>query len=182
MPVLLEAAANLQSVSDAVAASGKPTTEVVIRAITRSAATIELFEGRVAMALEKVYGVHTDYKAAFKADQLIPQLQAFRELALSGQSDSATLTQKGTEVIEGLSSLQIKMIDRLDELLQVRVDGLARQRTLTMTVVSIALLLGSYLFYAFYLVTQGGLNEVERHLVAMTSGDLTSQSKPMGQR
>ncbi len=39
---------------------------------------------------------------------------------------------------------------------------------------------GGYLFYAFFLVTQGGLNEVKRHLKAMSVGDLTTSPNPWG--
>ncbi len=184
MPVLVEGAARLRSVSVAVAASGKPASEAEQRVLVKSAVTTELFEGRVAMALEKVYGVHADYKAEYKAeykaDDLLPALHSFRDMAISGKGDSATLIKKGIGVVDGLSALQGKMIDRLDELLQARVAGMKNQRLLMMTVVFLAVFLGAYLFYSFYLVTQGGLNEVKRHLVAMTGGDLTTHPNPLG--
>ena len=43
-----------------------------------------------------------------------------------------------------------------------------------------ALLIAAYLFLCFYRVMDGGLNEVERHLVAMTAGDLTTSPHPWG--
>ena len=180
MPVLVEGAAKLRGVSASVAASGKAASEAEQRVIVTSAVTTELFEGRVAMALEKVYGVHADYKADFKADDLLPALHSFRDTAVSGKGDSATLIKKGSAVVDGLSALQDKMLDRLDALLKARVDGMKSQRLLMMTVVSLALVLGAYLFYSFFLVTQGGLNEVKRHLVAMTGGDLTTHPNPWG--
>jgi len=180
VPVLVEGAAKLRGVSAAVATSGKAAGDAEQRVIVTSAVTTELFEGRVATALEKVYSLHAGYKADFKADDLLPALHSFRDMAVSGKGDSATLIKKGTAVVDGLSALQGKMIDRLDELLQARVDGMKSQRLLTMTAVSLALLLGAYLFYSFYLVTQGGLNEVKRHLVAMTGGDLTTHPNPWG--
>jgi methyl-accepting chemotaxis protein len=39
---------------------------------------------------------------------------------------------------------------------------------------------GGYLFWCFYLVMRGGLKEVERHLRAMTAGDLTTRPEPWG--
>jgi methyl-accepting chemotaxis protein len=180
VPVLAEAAAKLRGVSAAVAASGKPASDEARQAIVRSSVTTELFEGRVGAALDKIYGVHADYKTDFKADDLLPQLQAFRELALGGKAESGSLVTRGSAVVDGLTGLQGKMIERLDELLKARVDGLERQRNLTLAAVSMALLLGAYLFYSFYLVTQGGLNEVKRHLIAMTGGDLTTSPNPWG--
>ncbi|HEY0819046.1 MAG TPA: methyl-accepting chemotaxis protein, partial [Rhizobacter sp.] len=46
--------------------------------------------------------------------------------------------------------------------------------------VALALAAGAYLFYSFFLVTQGGLREVQKHLEAMTSGDLTTHPQPWG--
>jgi methyl-accepting chemotaxis protein len=180
VPVLVEGAARLRGASTAVAASGKPASEEMQRIITVSAVTTELFEGRVTTALDKVYGVHADYKADFKADDLVPHLRSFRDIAQSAKADAATLISKGTQVVDGLSGLQVKMIERLDVLLQARIDGMVRERNITLAVVSAALLLGGYLFFAFFLVTQGGLAEVKRHLVAMTDGDLTTRPNPWG--
>jgi methyl-accepting chemotaxis protein len=42
-------------------------------------------------------------------------------------------------------------------------------------------LLGGYAFHCFYLVMMGGLRETERHLRAMTDGDLTTSPRPWGQ-
>jgi methyl-accepting chemotaxis protein len=150
------------------------------RTITTAAAITDLFETRVDAALAKVYGGHTDYKADFKADELVPQMRAFRELALGGKADSDSLIKAGNSVVDGFSDLQGKMIERLDELLKARVDGLTHQRTLTAVSVALSVLLGGYLFYSFYLVTHGGLNEIKRHLVAMTGGDLTTSPNPWG--
>jgi methyl-accepting chemotaxis protein len=180
LPVLIEAAAKLRGASSAVAATGQPASADMQRVITAAAAITDLLEGRVTGALGKVYGVHPEYKADFKADELAPQLRAFRELALGGKADSATLVKNGSVVVDGFGGVQGKMIERLDALLAARVDGMVRQRLVTVLAVSISLLLGGYLFYSFYLVTHGGLNEIKRHLVAMTGGDLTTIPSPRG--
>jgi len=180
LPTLVEAAAKLRGVSAAVAASGKPASEEQQHVMIASAVATELFEGRVAAALDKVYGAHANYKAEFNTQDLLPQLHSFRDTALAGKSDATTLIARGSAVVDGMSSLQGRMIEHLDELLKVRVDGMVRQRNVIMTAVGLALALGGYLFYSFYLVTQGGLNEVKRHLVAMTGGDLTTSPNPWG--
>ena len=180
LPILVESTAKLRGTAAAVAASGKPATEAMQRIITSSAAGTELFEGRVMAALDKIYGVHPEYKAEFKADDLVPQLAAFRELAVAGKAQAPTLIARGTAQVEAMIALQTRMVDRLDDLLKARVDGMVVHRNLTMLTVVIALLIGGYLFYSFYLVTQGGLNEVKRHLVAMTGGDLTTHPNPWG--
>ncbi len=180
LPILVESTAKLRVTTAAVAASGKPATEAVQRIITSSAAGTELVERRVMAALDKIYGVHPEYKAEFKADDLVPQLAAFRELAVSGKAQAPTLMARGTAQVEAMVALQTRMVDRLDDLLQARVDGMLVHRNLTMLTLAIALLIGGYLLYSFYLVTQGGLNEVKRHLLAMTGGDLTTRPNPRG--
>jgi methyl-accepting chemotaxis protein len=180
LPVLVESAARLRGISASVAASGQPATPDAQGVITSSAVATELFEGRVSNALAKIYGAHPDYPADFKAAELLPALRAFRALAVGGKAEAPLLIAGGTTVVDGFSTLQGRMIERLDELLHVRVDGLVRQRSLTMGAVAVTLALGGYLFYSFYLVTQGGLNEVKRHLVAMTHGDLTTALHPWG--
>ncbi|WP_374673279.1 methyl-accepting chemotaxis protein [Ideonella sp.] len=47
-------------------------------------------------------------------------------------------------------------------------------------VAALALLAGGYAFHSFYLVMMGGLRETERHLQAMTQGDLTTSPAPWG--
>lgn len=180
LPVLIEATAKLRGAAAAAAASGKPAGEALQRVITSSAVTTELFESRVYNALDKVYGVHPEYRASLKADDVMPQLRAFRELAIAGKSDAATLVGRGTASVESMIALQGSMLERLDELLQLRIEGISRHRNLTLIAVGLALLIGSYLFYSFYLVTKGGLNEVTLHLLAITEGDLTTSPKPWG--
>jgi methyl-accepting chemotaxis protein len=180
MPLLIESAAKLRGTSASVAASGKPPSEEMQRVITSSAAGMEIMQTRLATALEKVLGVHPDYKVEFDSDDLAARMSAFRAMAVSGKGEASQLIARGTEVVDGLTATQSKLIVRLDELLAARVDGLASARTWTMWAVGLALLAAGYLFYSFYLVTQGGLNEVERHLVAMTRGDLTTSPSPWG--
>jgi methyl-accepting chemotaxis protein len=65
-------------------------------------------------------------------------------------------------------------------LIEKRIAGMTRVRDVTSVVVALALAAGAYLFYCFFLVTRGGLREVQRHLEAMTEGDLTTHPRPWG--
>jgi methyl-accepting chemotaxis protein len=68
----------------------------------------------------------------------------------------------------------------LDEILRTRLDAATTNRNVRVIGVVLAILVASYLFYAFFLVMSGGLREVQRHLEAMTEGDLTTTPKPWG--
>lgn len=52
--------------------------------------------------------------------------------------------------------------------------------SLVAAVAAASLLPGGYLLWCFYLVMEGGLRETERHLIAMTNGDLTTSPAPWG--
>ena len=55
-----------------------------------------------------------------------------------------------------------------------------RRASVSAAIVIAALLVSAYLFFCFYRVINGGLEETRRHLRAMTSGDLTTSPSPWG--
>ncbi|MBT9492354.1 MAG: HAMP domain-containing protein [Paucibacter sp.] len=73
----------------------------------------------------------------------------------------------------GLAALDELLAERETQLLDIR-------RTLAWLTAGFLLLAG-YLFHSFFLVMNGGLKEVRRHLLAMMAGDLTTRPDPWGQ-
>jgi hypothetical protein len=69
-----------------------------------------------------------------------PARSDFSGLAVAAKSEAPALITGGTAVVSAMTSLQGKMIDRLNELLKARVDGMVMQRNLTMLAVGLALL------------------------------------------
>ncbi|WP_310388633.1 methyl-accepting chemotaxis protein [Roseateles sp.] len=69
----------------------------------------------------------------------------------------------------------------LDELLAEREAQLLDIRSRLAWLTAGFLLLAGYLFHSFFLVMNGGLKEVRRHLLAMMAGDLTTRPDPWGQ-
>jgi len=137
----------------------------------------ELSSQRMKNELGKVYSVQPEYAAQFHDDEVRGQVQAIRQRAL----DAAGATPAQTaEALQGLWELEGMLIDRLDELLAARVGQMKLWRDVVAAIVAVSLLLAAYLFYAFFLVTHGGLREVEKHLQAMTAGDLTTHPAPWG--
>lgn len=68
----------------------------------------------------------------------------------------------------------------LVEGLNARVSRIDRNRSWVAALLVGALSLTAYMFYCFSLVISGGMDEVQRHLVAMTDGDLTTSPRPRG--
>ena len=83
-------------------------------------------------------------------------------------------------VVDRTNALQVAIIEELRLLQQARIDRIRLERGLLLSLLATAMLLASYLFVSFSRVMQGGLNEVRRHLRAMTGGDLTTSPNPWG--
>jgi methyl-accepting chemotaxis protein len=98
----------------------------------------------------------------------------------AGKGDARKFYAEGLAATTGVFKVYANGLAALDELLAARLDGAQQARNIRFAMVGVCLLLGGYLFYAFFLVTQGGLNEVRRHLKAMSDGDLTTHPNPWG--
>ncbi len=107
--------------------------------------------------------------------------KAAAQSALNGAGgDAKTLWSDGSVALDALFGVYSQCLPALQKIVQERIDGMVRERTILLVIFGVALVIAAYLFYSFYLVMQGGLNEVRRHLEAMTSGDLTTEARPWG--
>ena len=86
----------------------------------------------------------------------------------------------GQDVIGKQDSMNAKLFSRVETVLQDRIDRSNRALALEGAVILMCVAIAGYLFYSFYLVTQGGIRETQRHLEAMTQGDLTTSPRPWG--
>ena len=86
----------------------------------------------------------------------------------------------GAATVDHQNVMNAKVFERVDQLLAGRVAGIQRDLTIQSCLILGFVSLACYLFYAFFLVTQGGIRETQRHLEAMTGGDLTTIPKPWG--
>jgi methyl-accepting chemotaxis protein len=95
-------------------------------------------------------------------------------------ADVHALDTPGQAAVDALRALSQQGMSKLDGLLVERIAQAVRMRNITLatTVGSLAMVL--YLFRCFYAVMRGGLAEVERHMLAMTDGDLTTSPRPWG--
>lgn len=87
---------------------------------------------------------------------------------------------EGTSLVDAAYKAQEKAMPLLADSLALRADGARSQRLSEVTLCAVFLALSFYLFHSFFLVMQGGLREVRRHLRAMSSGDLTQSPQPWG--
>jgi methyl-accepting chemotaxis protein len=147
---------------------------------------VEFHEEQTKTGLVKSTGATPELTASLKADAPMAALRTFIALSRANffgdavQGDAAAYAQSAGRVLEGQFALSERLLDELDRLIARRIDGMKQVRDITTVVVTCALAAGIYLFYCFFLVTQGGLREVQKHLEAMTAGDLTSEPRPWG--
>jgi methyl-accepting chemotaxis protein len=179
LPTALDATARLRDLATAKssAAIGGSLAE---RELARAEALGDAGDERWAAGMPKVYGLHPGLKERLGEEDARRAMHALHGLAGAGQAPAPQLAQAGAAALEQLQRVQVASLDKLDELLAVRESGLSMQRDITAVVVVIALLAAGYLFRSFYQVTHGGLREVQKHLEAMTAGDLTTQPRPWG--
>jgi len=114
---------------------------------------------------------------AFDAFQGVIKAQVMGD-ALKGTA--ADYFTAGSKIVGKQNQLNGLVAARLEARLQQRVTRLYTTLAMQAAVALSFVLIGAYLFYAFFLVTHGGLREVQKHLEAMTAGDLTTQPNPWG--
>jgi methyl-accepting chemotaxis protein len=107
-------------------------------------------------------------------------VKATVEALESNKGDAAKLYADGRAATTGLFQIYASALTELDGLLVARNNTALQARNVRFAVVTLCLLVAAYLFYCFYAVSQGGLNQVKRHLASMTEGDLTHTPTPWG--
>ena len=89
---------------------------------------------------------------------------------------------KGEAAVSALMGFYDTGLPALDELLQKRIGKMTTRMTVVGVAAVTALLLAAYFFYSFFLLTQGGMQLVSRHLQEVAQGDLSNvPAEPLGQ-
>ena len=186
IPPIMELAGSMRGTGAAALAKGEATP--VQREVLRDAPPVFAYHvDSMKAGLAKSYAMTPALAAQVDADAAIKAVEDFIAMArtklLSGESpkgDAAAFAAAGTAAIDAQYALAGRMLGALDGLLVKRIDGMSTGRNWSMAIAVLSLLLASYLFYSFYLVTHGGLREVQSHLENITKGDLTGMPRPWG--
>ena len=124
------------------------------------------------------------------ADAAAPPLAAVH--AYVGLVKSQVLAFEPSDVAQALEpaflaargdawSLRVQLLQRLGEALEARRTDAAQVRNLTLGALAAALVVSMYLLYAFFLVMNGGMVEVNQHMERLAHGDLSARVNPHGE-
>ncbi len=163
----------------AIAMSGGSTTPVMQAELTRAGAVDELFFGDLGGSLTKSDAVAPGLLAELKLEA-VTRLHDTYDAHVEALKDGAAIDASARELVAALLVMQKASLAKLDEGIAVRIDGIRSRLVAVSVVLAVGLAAAGYLFWCFYLVMRGGLKEVERHLRAMTAGDLTTRPEPWG--
>ena len=186
MPSLLEQSARLHVQAAAVSRTGQGG-EAGSAALLRADGVLQVAAAQLHSDLMKVVGVHPELAEAFETDAALRELGTLRAsvfVGLTGGANDAAAEQihrSGAAMSTRLSTLEVSTLAALDELLGQRVDRIRRDMAAVASLLLVSLAVSAYLFRAFYLVMNGGMAEVRRHLDRMAQGDLTTTPSPWGQ-
>jgi methyl-accepting chemotaxis protein len=163
----------------AMAISGGSTSPTLHDELTRASAVDELFFADLVGSLTKSAGVAPGLLAELKVDA-VTKLHDDYDAKVEALKDGAAIDASARELTAALMALQKASLAKLDEGIAVRIADIRSRLVAVSIVLTLGLLTAGYLFWCFYLVMRGGLKEVERHLRAMTAGDLTTRPEPWG--
>ncbi|MFN3886716.1 MAG: methyl-accepting chemotaxis protein [Aquabacterium sp.] len=136
--------------------------------------------------IETSLGKSGEHGAALPMQALRNAVDALVLLAMDhveGRSPTrevARISQAGDTAVHAGFAMAQAGLSALDGMLAEREAHVWRLLWLVCALTTACVLGAAYLLYAFYRVTQGGMEEVRHHLVAMTSGDLTTSPRPWG--
>jgi methyl-accepting chemotaxis protein len=186
LPVMVEAAAQIRGLGQAVLSAGSAT-PAQARRLIEQATLLSSHQAAVDAGLAKAVAYNADVAKAVgmepaqaAAQQLLSRLDATVLRSEGVQGDAAAHVALANEAIEQMLALAARSTGALDQLIARRVNGMESARNLTAVVMVLALLLAAYLFVAFRKVLEGGLKEVAFHIDAMRDGNLTTQPRAWG--
>ncbi len=183
---LVESMAKMRGVGNVVLASGEVTAGQMSVLNQNFAMASYHFDG-LDSSLAKVLKARPDLAVQIKHEEADSQFATYltevKKTFLSGEivkADAGQFLALANRAIASQFELNTRLQTTLDQVLADRIAKTRADLFRSLVVVLVSLLLVAYLFKTFHLVTRGGLREVQRHLAAITDGDLTTQPQPWG--
>jgi methyl-accepting chemotaxis protein len=186
IPLLVETSARLRDLGASVA-NGVALTRTEGREIGGAEAVGDFMDTGLETGVGKILSVHPNLEKIISPQQgthamhkLHEKVSALMDEAGTKPSVGEVLTL-GDTAVQGLLTAQVAMQEQLGILLEARVSALRAKLYSGLIIIALSLLLACYAFYAFFVVSKGGLQLISRHLQEVSAGDLrTPPRKPLG--
>jgi methyl-accepting chemotaxis protein len=184
LPGLIDATAQIRELAVAVSL-GLALDRDQMRREAAAEALGDYMDGAMQDGLKKVVALRPEHTRALDVaapTAAMHRLHKLSEAMGEGENPGAeAVLREGDTAVDGFYRAQASMLPVLDQMLAQRIDGLTRTMYVALALIGLSLLLACYLFYAFYLVTRGGLRLISTHLQEMSSGDLRrAPAQPWG--
>ncbi len=183
---LVETMAKMRGVGNAALVAGE-LTPTQTSVINQSFPMASFHEKGFDFGLEKVVKARPDLKKDIEHTEASKAMRDYlaevERVFLKGElvkTDREAFVALANKAIDGQFELNTRLLTTLDKLLAERVAQTIKERNVALVILFLCIALAFYMFRSFHLVTHGGLREVQRHLEAMTEGDLTTSPKPWG--
>ena len=186
LPVMLEAAAQVRGLGNAVLLANAVTT-AQSRQIIEQMTLLKSNQAALEAGVDKAVAYNAAVRASVKPEDIKTQVYSFLSrvdatvLRIEGlQGDAASHVLLANSAIDAMVKLQAQSLDELDVLLAARVHSMEVSRNSTALVMVAGILTALYFFMSFQMVLDGGLKQVAFHIDAMRDGDLTSMPRAWG--
>lgn len=180
LPEITEAVAQTRGVGNRGLRGGSLTPQEV-KLMTQQDSVARYLFAAMNSGLGKSYASNAQLASKIRSDDSQRSTEAF--LALMGKTFELPLTAaapdtanafvaQANQALDAQYQLADRLMTELDGLLIKRVDGMTNDRLWATCALVVGLLGSAYLFYCFFLVTNGGMRALSSHLQEMAQGDL----------
>ncbi len=180
LPVLSSAVSHIGDILSA-EAQGVPLNNSLEDKLVADEALSDYMDTQLQVADNKITTVHPEFQKDANIEGPMSAMHKLHELIDAEQKDLATIQNLSRQSTDGFFRAQELMVNKLHELLAERTQAMKTKLYVTLGLITFFVLLALYLFYAFFLVTRGGLRLISKHLQEMAEGDLRrAPSQPWG--
>ncbi|MFN7443784.1 MAG: methyl-accepting chemotaxis protein [Curvibacter sp.] len=180
--------ASVRGVGNFVLAAGRISPEVGRRFIEKMAIVDFQFRS-MRDGLSKSIAANPELRKSVDAKSALDATDTFTQLAqrsLIEEPDFSPAFRErfliaANDTVSSQFKLAVALENELERLLKQRVAGLKNHLMISLAALVMGLLLATYFFYCFFLVTRGGLRVISQHLQELSAGDLRkAPSQPWG--
>ncbi|MEY3124111.1 MAG: hypothetical protein RLZZ573_631 [Pseudomonadota bacterium] len=188
VPDIVEGSGKLRDLGLVAMQSGNPTPEQQ-RALNSTIPIAEFQLRNMTDGLSKSFAYNDSLSKLVDSKPALDDSAAFFGLVHTALIDGKNLAPEtqakylelGNKAIDMQFALAQRLMTQLDNVISQRVKTMRTRSLTTISILVVGMLLATYFFYCFYLVSGGGMRLISRHLREVSEGDLRRiPNQPLG--